>query len=148
MLPGIFLMGILVDPLPVVAVGPVLFLNGAIFAAVLAIWAANLDRARGGRGMFAPVMTVALASAGIIAGLWVLLVATRLWSLAFPFPPEQGLLGMGLLLGAAVAFAAEAYREPLEWDGLDVAVTMMWTAVPPALIVGLLHAACSVEMCL
>lgn len=147
MLPGVFLMRVLRDPLPVLVGGPLLFVNGAIFAAVLAIWVANLDRARGGRGMFAPVMTVALATAALVAGLWVLLATTGWWALVFPFPPENGLLGLGLLMGAAVALAAEAYREPFDWDGLDVAATVAWTAVPPALIVALLHAACTVDMC-
>lgn len=147
MLPGAYLMGALQDPLPILVTGPVLFVNAAVLAAVLAVWAGNLDLERGGRGLLAPVMTVSIASGAIVGALWVVLIASGLWDLAFPFPPYHGLLGLGLFIGAAASLAASVYHEALDWDGLDVAVTVMWTAVPPALIVLTLQTACSMQLC-
>ena len=139
MLPGAVVMALLRDPLPTLVAGPVLFLSAGVFAALLASWAANLARPAG-RSRLGPILAVSLG-AGLLVGLaGVARVSTGAWARAFPFPPYFGVLGLGLLVGAAAALAAGLYHEDMDWDALDVALSAGWAGVPPALITVLLRA--------
>lgn len=148
MLPGAFLMAALKDPLPTLAVGPILFANAAILAGVASTVVTNFDGRRRDRGLIGRVMAVSLATGAMVTTLWVGLVWTGAWSLVFPFSPYSGLLGLGLIVGAAAALAAQAYREPFEPDLSDLVILVLWAAIPPTLVLVLLQFACTHELCL
>ena len=139
MLPGAVVMALLRDPVPTLLAGPVLFLCAAISAGLVSAWAANLARPAG-RSRLAPIMLVS-ACGGLLVGVaWVALVASGAWARVFPFPPFFGVLGLGLVVGAAAALATGLLHEALDWDALDVAASVAWAGVPPGLIVALLNA--------
>jgi hypothetical protein len=147
MLPGAFLMVALRDPLPTLAVGPILFLNAAIFAGVASVVVTNLDGRRRDRSLIGRIMTVSLATAGMVAALWVALVWSGTWTLVFPFRPYAGLLGLALVIGSAASLAAQVYREPFEPDVHDLVFLALWAAIPPALVLSLLKFACANDLC-
>lgn len=139
MLPGAVAMARLTQPLPTLVAGPVLFASAAVFAGLFSAWAANLARPRG-RSRLGSILAVSLGAGLLVALAWVALIATGTWARAFPFPPFFGVLGLGLLVGAAAALATGLYHEPHDWDALDVALSAAWAGVPPGLIVLALRA--------
>jgi hypothetical protein len=132
-LPGALVMSQASLVVPPVVAGPALLAGSAIFASLLAAWTANLGLERG-RSRLAPLLLTGLGAGALVALVWVALVASGLWSATFPFPPYFGILGFSLLVGGAVGFVAMARRDTLDWDGVDVIVSLGWAAVPPALI--------------
>ena len=138
-LPGGVLLARLHDPLPMIVSGAALLGGSAILAALAAAWTANFSLPQG-RSRLLPLLASAISTGFLVAIAWVVLVGSGAWASAFPFPPFFGLLGFCLLQGTFVGFVAMSLREAtFDWDALDVAVSLVWAAVPPGLVVVLLR---------